>query len=213
MDLKSHWERVYQSTEPDRVSWFQPEAKLSLELIQKIAPDRVSKIIDVGAGASTLVDSLLTAGYRNITVVDLSVAALTRARHRLADRQGLVEWKEADVLTADLPAAAFDGGHDRAVFHFLTAPQQRTEYVSQVRHVLRPGAHALVATFAEDGPTRCSGLEVARYSPEALHHEFGAEFRLLESRREEHITPSGVRQSFTYCLCRYEPLASVNHAA
>lgn len=211
--MKSHWERVYQTTEPERVSWFQPEAKLSLELIQKIAPDRASKIIDIGGGASTLVDSLLTAGYGRITVVDLSAAALTQARRRLAHRQGLVEWKEADVLTADLPSAAFDVWHDRAVFHFLTAPQQRAEYVEQVRHALRPGGYALVATFAEDGPTRCSGLEVARYSPEGLHHEFGDEFHLLESRREEHITPSGVRQSFTYCLCRYEPLASVDHAA
>jgi hypothetical protein len=113
----------------------------------------------------------------------------------------------------DLPAAQFDVWHDRAVFHFLTEPQQRADYVAQVRHALRPGGYALVATFAEDGPTRCSGLDVARYSADALHGEFGADFRLLESRREEHITPSGARQSFTYCLCRYEPLASARHAA
>jgi 2-polyprenyl-3-methyl-5-hydroxy-6-metoxy-1,4-benzoquinol methylase len=211
MDLKSHWERVYQTTKADRVSWFQPEARLSLELIQQVATDRASNIIDVGGGASTLVDGLLAAGYSRITVMDLSAAALTQARRRLAERQALVEWKEGDVLTADLPAAQFDVWHDRAVFHFLTEPQQRADYVAQVRHALRPGGYALVATFAEDGPTRCSGLDVARYSADALHGEFGPDFRLLESRREQHITPSGARQSFTYCLCRYEPLASARH--
>lgn len=213
MDMKSHWESVYQTTEPDRVSWFQPEATLSLELIQQVAPDRASNIIEVGGGASTLVDGLLAAGYSRITVIDLSSAALAQSRQRLSHLEGNVEWKEADVLTADLPAAEFDVWHDRAVFHFLTAPHQRAEYVAQVRHALRPGGCALVATFAEDGPPTCSGLDVARYSADALHAEFGADFRLIEGRREEHITPSGARQSFTYCVCRYEPLASVGHAA
>lgn len=213
MDLKSHWERVYRTKRPDEVSWFQPEATLSLMLIQQAAPSRDSAIIDVGAGASTLVDGLLAAGYRRITLLDLSAAALAETRGRLAHAMESVIWREGDVLTADLGEAEFDVWHDRAVFHFLTTAAQRTRYVTQVRHALRPGGYALVATFAADGPARCSGLDVARYSPSALHREFGRDFRLVESRREEHSTPSGGRQAFTYCLCRYEPHASTRHAA
>ena len=213
VNLKSHWERVYRTKGPDQVSWFQREATLSLMLIQQVAPARDSAIIDVGAGASTLVDGLLTAGYGRITVLDLSPAALGQAQQRLPHAAGSVVWHEADVLTAELPAAEFDVWHDRAVFHFLTIAAQRARYVAQVRHAVRPGGYVLVATFAEDGPTRCSGLDVARYSPNALHSEFGRDFRLVESRREEHNTPWGARQAFTYCLCRYEPLASARHAA
>lgn len=213
MDLKSHWERVYRTKGPDQVSWFQPEPTLSLRLIQQVAPSRDSAIIDVGAGASTLVDGLVAAGYGRITVLDLSPAALAQAQQRLPHATDSVVWQEADVLTAELPAAEFDVWHDRAVFHFLTLAAQRARYVAQVRHAVRPGGYALVATFAEDGPTRCSGLNVARYSPNALHSEFGPAFRLVESRREEHNTPWGTRQAFTYCLCRYEPLTSARHAA
>jgi SAM-dependent methyltransferase len=213
MDLKSHWERVYRTKGPDQVSWFQPEATLSLMLIQQVAPSRDSAIIDVGAGASTLVDGLLAAGYGRITLLDLSSAALAETKHRLPHATNSVLWREADVLTADLDAAEFDVWHDRAVFHFLTTAAQRASYVAQVRHALRPGGYALVATFAEDGPTRCSGLDVARYSPNALHSQFGRDFQLVESRREEHNTPRGARQAFTYCLCRYEPRVSARHAA
>lgn len=212
MDPKSYWEQVYRTKGPDQVSWFQPEATLSLELIQQVAPARDSAIIDVGAGASTLVDGLLVAGYGRITVLDLSPAALAQAQQRLPNAAGSVVWREADVLTADLPAAAFDMWHDRAVFHFLTSAADRARYVAQVRHAVRSGGYVLVATFAEDGPMRCSGLDVARYSPDALHSEFGSDFRLVESRREEHDTPWGARQAFTYCLCRYEPHASARHA-
>lgn len=212
MDPKSYWEQVYRTKGPDQVSWFQPEATLSLELIQQVAPARDSAIIDVGAGASTLVDGLLIAGYGRITVLDLSPAALAQAQQRLPNAAGSVVWREADVLTADLPAAAFDVWHDRAVFHFLTSAADRARYVAQVRHAVRSGGYVLVATFAEDGPTRCSGLDVARYSPDALHSEFGSDFRLVDSRREEHDTPWGARQAFTYCLCRYEPHASARHA-
>lgn len=212
VDPKSYWEQVYRTKGPDQVSWFQPEATLSLELIQQVAPARDSAIIDVGAGASTLVDGLLIAGYGRITVLDLSPAALAQAQQRLPNAAGSVVWREADVLTADLPAAAFDVWHDRAVFHFLTSAADRARYVAQVRHAVRSGGYVLVATFAEDGPTRCSGLDVARYSPDALHSEFGSDFRLVDSRREEHDTPWGARQAFTYCLCRYEPHASARHA-
>ena len=209
VDAKSHWEQVYRTKGPDQVSWFQAEAALSLRLIQQAAPARNSAIIDVGAGASTLVDGLLAAGYGRITALDLSAAALVHAQQRLQDAARSVVWREADVLTADLQGAAFDVWHDRAVFHFLTRPADRARYVTQVRHAVRPGGYVLVATFAADGPTQCSGLDVTRYSPDALHGQFGSDFRLMESRHEEHQTPGGGRQAFTYCLCRYLPNAVV----
>lgn len=213
MDRKAHWEQIYRTRGPDQVSWFEAEASLSLTLIQRAIPDREARIVDVGAGAATLVDGLLTAGYRHITVLDLSSAALTEARRRLGDRAATVAWREADILTAELPAHAFDLWHDRAVFHFLTDATDRARYVAQVRRAVRPGGYAVVATFAEDGPTRCSGLEVARYTPEALHSEFGDEFQLVTSMHQMHRTPWDARQAFTYCLCRYEPQPVTSDAA
>ncbi|MHB1312170.1 MAG: class I SAM-dependent methyltransferase [Gemmatimonadaceae bacterium] len=202
MDAKAHWEKVYRDKGPDQVSWFQAEARLSRELIERAAPDRSASILDVGAGASTLVDGLLASGYRRLTVLDLSVAALEQTRRRLGADAVHVTLLEADVLTAPFAAAAFDVWHDRAVFHFLTDAAQRSRYIAQVRHAVRPGGHVLVATFADDGPLRCSGLEVARYSVEQLHGVFGAEFQLVTSTREDHVTPSGGHQAFVYCLCR-----------
>lgn len=213
MDRLAHWEHVYRTKAPDQVSWFQAEARLSLALIRRVAPDFNAAIIDVGAGASSLVDHLLAAGYRNITVLDLAEAALAQSQLRLA-QSGMddrVTWRQDDVLTAGLPEAAFDLWHDRAVFHFLTDAADRAQYVRQVRRAVRPGGFVLVATFAEDGPLRCSGLDVVRYAPEQLHSEFGSDFQLVEGLREEHATPSGARQAFTYCLLRYEPLVSPSH--
>jgi len=213
VDSKRHWESIYETKRADEVSWFQPEARLSLELIQRVVPNRGAAILDIGGGASTLVDGLLAAGYRSITVLDLSSAALEQARARLGSAAAQVTWQEADILEASLARGAVDVWHDRAVFHFLTAVDQRRRYVQQVRHAARPGAHVLVATFAHDGPTRCSGLEVARYTPEALHGELGEDFRLLSSAREEHVTPWGAQQAFVYCLCRYEPRAASARSA
>jgi len=195
------------------VSWFEPEATLSLDLVQRVATTRRESIIDIGAGAATFVDGLLRAGYQQITVLDLSATALAHAQRRLGDRARAIQWREADILEAALPRRAFDVWHDRAVFHFLTRAADRSAYVAQVRRALRPRGFALVATFATDGPSRCSGLEVARYSANALHAEFGADFHLLSSARQIHITPWGAEQAFTYCLCRYEPRASTRHAA
>jgi SAM-dependent methyltransferase len=213
VDPKAHWERIYRTKTPDQMSWFEPEADVSLSLIREASPDRNAAIIDVGAGSSTLVDGLLDSGYHDITVLDLSGAALDQARRRLGDRAATVSWREADVLSIELPAGAYDVWHDRAVFHFLTHRRDRHRYVAQVRRALRPGGYALIATFAEDGPTRCSGLDVARYSPDQLHAEFGADFQPMVSRHEMHRTPWGDEQAFTYCLCRYEPQASTRHAA
>ncbi len=195
------------------MSWFEPEANPSLALIRAACPNRDAAIIDVGGGASTLVDGLLAAGYHDITVLDLSGSALDQARQRLGDVGATVKWREANVLTVELPGAGFDVWHDRAVFHFLTDPPSRDKYLAQIRHALKPGGLALVATFAEDGPERCSGLDVERYSPDELHRAFGDEFRLLVSRREIHETPWGTEQPFTYFLCRYEPHASARQAA
>jgi SAM-dependent methyltransferase len=202
MDSKSHWEGIYRNKLPTQVSWYQPHALRSLELIRRVSPRPDGAIIDVGGGASTLIDDLLDAGYRDLTVLDLSATALALARDRLGTRANTVRWVEADVLEASLPKTAYSLWHDRAAFHFLTAPGDRARYVAQVRRAVRPGGVVLVATFADDGPTRCSGLEVARYSPEGLHAEFGTSFHLMSSEREEHLTPAGVRQAFVYCLCR-----------
>lgn len=213
MDTKRYWEQIYETNAASAVSWFQPDARLSVELIREAVPNRAAAILDVGGGASTLVDGLLRDGYGSLTVLDLSLAALAQAGRRLDSVGAGVAWLEADILTVQLPAAAFDVWHDRAVFHFLTSPVDRCRYIDQVRHAVRPGGHVLIATFAADGPTRCSGLEVARYSPEELHGQFGTAFRLLRSVREDHVTPRGLHQAFTYCLCRYEPHASVRPAA
>ena len=208
MDSKTHWEGVYRTKGPRGVSWFQPEARVSLELIQRVAPDLEVAILDAGGGASTLVDGLLAAGYSRVSVLDLSAAALRQARERVGGCAAEASWLEGDVLAIDLPLSGIDVWHDRAVFHFLTAVADRRRYVAQVRQGLRPGGHIIVATFADDGPTRCSGLDVARYTPQALHEEFGPDFALIESRREEHVTPWGARQAFTYCVCRFTPSPS-----
>jgi SAM-dependent methyltransferase len=206
MDRRQHWENIYQGTAPTELSWYQPEAHLSLALILRMAPDTGAPIIDVGGGASTLVDGLLSAGFRDVTVLDLAPAALAVARERLGEKAQRVKWVVADVLDAPLPVAGYAIWHDRAVFHFLTDPGDRARYVAQVRHAVRPGGHIIVASFALEGPNQCSGLEVVRYSPEAMHAEFGSGFRQLESVREDHHTPSGRMQPFVYCLCRVEPL-------
>jgi SAM-dependent methyltransferase len=201
---EQHWEHVYRTNAPTQVSWYQPEPRLSLDLIRRVAPDLNTPIIDVGGGASTLADGLLEAGYRSVAVLDLAPSALVLAKQRLGERAGLVSWVEANVLDVSIPAGHYAVWHDRAVFHFLTDPRDRVRYVAQTRRALRAGGHAIVASFAPDGPTRCSGLDVVRYSPDSMHAEFGEEFRMLASQREEHHTPSGVIQAFVYCLCRHE---------
>ncbi len=212
MDRRAHWEGVYGTKGPEQVSWFQAEARLSLDLITRHAPIGAA-IADIGGGASRLVDGLLAAGQRAVQVLDLSAAALAAARTRLGPAAATVRWVVADVLTHEFSPASLDVWHDRAVFHFLTDPADRARYVDQVQRAVKPGGLVLVATFAEDGPLKCSGLEVARYSPDALHAEFGADFRVIESHREEHHTPAGAVQRFTYCLCRHEPRGDVRRVA
>jgi len=204
MDPKRHWETVYRTKDVHEVSWFQSEARRSLDLITRVSPDRSAPIIDVGAGASVLVDDLLAAGYLDVSVLDVSEAALEISRGRLGTDAARVKWMRADVRRAQLDEGAYAVWHDRAVFHFLTDAADRVVYVEQVRRAVRPGGYVLVATFAEDGPEYCSGLPVVRYSAEGLHSEFGTDFQLVRSEHEDHRTPAGGEQSFLYCLCRRE---------
>lgn len=202
MQSSDHWEHVYQTKGPDGVSWFQEHARHSLELIRETGVSPGASIIDVGGGASTLVDDLLNEGHSPITVLDLAGAALKTAQGRLGARAGAVTWLAGDVTRLELPVHAYDVWHDRAVFHFLTSAQEREAYVRAVLRAVKPGGHVIVATFADDGPTQCSGLPVVRYSPGELHAQFGAPFALLRHDREVHHTPFGTTQQFIYCMCR-----------
>jgi ubiquinone/menaquinone biosynthesis C-methylase UbiE len=202
MQSKEHWDHVYGSKATTSVSWFQEHARHSVKLIRQTGVARDAHVIDVGGGASTLVDDLVEAGFANVTVLDLSDAALSAAKARLGDRARDIQWLVGDVTQLELPEHAYDVWHDRAVFHFLTASEERVAYVRSVLRSVKPGGHVIVATFAEDGPEKCSGLPVMRYSADALHAEFGARFTLLRHELEEHHTPSGTVQQFIYCLCR-----------
>jgi len=209
MDPLPHWDALYRTKNLTELSWQQSVATLSLALIQEFVSDRMAAVIDVGGGASPLVGGLLAADYKDLTVLDIAPNALARAQERLgAARAAQVVWLSADVCTAPLPPSRYDVWHDRAVFHFLTEPAARVSYIEQVRHAVRPGGLVLVATFSEDGPARCSGFPVARYSAAALHGEFGEDFALLRQLRELHHTPWGSSQPFTYCVCRYTPAAA-----
>lgn len=200
MDRKAHWEQVYDTRSSMEVSWYQPLPARSLELIREAGAGPESAVIDVGGGDSRLVDTLLEREFRRVTVLDLSGAALARARARLGAPAAAVIWLEADVTAAELAPAAYDLWHDRAVFHFLTDPQDRVRYVAAAARAVRPGGALIIATFALDGPTRCSGLEVVRYGPEELAREFGDSFVLLRSFGDVHRTPSGGEQRFTYAM-------------
>ncbi len=202
MSIKAHWDNIYQTKEPTQVSWYQEHPKISLGLIARTNVQPTDHIIDVGGGTSTLVDNLLANGYQSITVLDVSQQALQRARQRLGAQANNVTWLEGDITQINLPPQAYAIWHDRAVFHFLTQSGDRQRYIDGVRRAVRPGGHVIVATFAPDGPARCSGLEVMRYSPDSLHSEFGQDFELVDSANETHHTPFGAEQKFMYCYCR-----------
>jgi ubiquinone/menaquinone biosynthesis C-methylase UbiE len=202
MNAKTHWEHIYETKAPTQVSWFQEHAQYSLQFIQNTGIQKTDHIIDIGGGASTLVDDLLADGYQHITVLDISATALHTTQQRLATRAKEITWLEADITQAWLPYQFYDVWHDRAVFHFLTNSEDRQRYVDTVREAVKPGGHVIVATFANDGPEKCSGLQVMRYAPESLHDEFGADFKLINSTRETHHTPFGTEQKFIYCYCR-----------
>lgn len=200
MHTKSHWENVYTINNSSAVSWFQEHAELSLKMINTAPP--TARIIDVGGGASTLVDDLLAHGYNNLTVLDWSGAALAAAQARLGAQAAAVQWLEASILDAALPAHHYDIWHDRAVFHFLVNPEDRHIYLRQLTHALKPAGRAVIATFAADGPLQCSGLPVQRYAPEELAAELGAKFVIISSELETHYTPAGKTQNFIYFQLR-----------
>ncbi len=203
--MQQHWENVYGTKPPDQVSWFRPHLEISLALIERVAQGNPSaSIIDVGGGASTLVDDLIERGYRNLTVLDISQAALDVAQKRLGKAAESVRWLRADVAQSSLPSRSFDVWHDRAVFHFLTTPEERLAYVRNVTLAVKPGGHVVVSTFGPEGPAKCSGLDVMRYDAESLHQEFGSRFHLVESSKEFHHTPFGTTQQFVYCYCTLE---------
>ena len=208
MPTRDHWNSVHTLKSPDQTSWFQPHLHTSLEWITRAVPSHDATIIDIGAGQSTLVDDLLAAGYRNITVLDFASSALDRSRARLdasplAEAASHVRWLTADIADPDLPPdtlppASIDLWHDRAVFHFLTAPAQRQTYTARLAASLRPSGHAILATFGPDGPQKCSGLPTMRYSAESLSAELGPAFALQHSVLIDHTTPNGATQQFLY---------------
>lgn len=201
MTARDHWQHVYEMKAATEVSWYAAHLQDSLRLIQGVAPLSAS-IIDVGGGASTLVDDLLDLGYRDLTVLDLSDAALAVARARLGERAVHVKWLVADITDTVLERNRFDLWHDRAVFHFLINEADRQAYVQQLRHSLVAGGHVVIATFALAGPTECSGLDVARYDAQALSREFGPGFELTSHFEATHRTPANREQRFLFCVLR-----------
>lgn len=202
MSDRKHWDTVYRTKSPEHVSWFRPHLDRSLAFLDAANLSHEAGLIDVGGGASTLVDDILDRGYSNVTVLDFSDAALEAARARLGDVASRVKWICADVTDAPLPDRAYDFWHDRAVFHFLRDPHARSGYIDAVRRSLKPGGHIVVATFGPHGPEKCSGLDVLRFTPETLHAEFGSDFSKIGSTTEIHTTPWGTEQEFVYCYCR-----------
>jgi SAM-dependent methyltransferase len=200
-DRKEHWEAVYATKDENEVSWFQDDPAPSLELIERAQPTPDSAIIDVGGGASRLVDALLGRGLHRVTVLDISAAALDLAALRLGRRASEAQWIVADVTEWE-PSRRFDIWHDRAAFHFLVDAQDREAYIACLKRALRPGGHAIIATFATEGPEKCSGLPVNRYDPAGLAKELGEGFALLDSREHDHATPWNSNQRFQFSIFR-----------
>jgi 2-polyprenyl-3-methyl-5-hydroxy-6-metoxy-1,4-benzoquinol methylase len=195
---KDHWSSVYQTKAPDGVSWHQPEPEPSLRVLDRFDADPGSAFIDVGGGASNLVDALLSRGWHDLTVLDLAAPALEAAKSRLGAEAAKVRWEVADI-TSWQPTRQYDVWHDRAVFHFLTTEEQREAYRRAMSAGVRPGGLVIMATFALDGPEKCSGLPVQRYDAESLAAELGDDFVLLDGWGEQHVTPWGAVQSFNWC--------------
>jgi trans-aconitate methyltransferase len=200
-DRSAHWEGVYASKSENEVSWFQENPAISLELIKQTHAVPESAIIDIGGGASRLVDALVARGFTAVTVLDLSEAALQSAQARLGEHAASVRWIAADA-TAWQPTGAFDIWHDRAAFHFLVEASDRAAYIDRLHAGVKPGGHAIIATFAPDGPEKCSGLPVQRYDSESLSRTIGAAFDLVEHLSHRHLTPWGAEQSFQFSVLR-----------
>jgi SAM-dependent methyltransferase len=203
VDAASHWEKIYTAKAPDSLSWYRPHLETSLAWIEHAAVDRSASILDVGGGASTLVDDLLLRGFTRVTVLDVSAVALEVSKRRLGQAAESVRWISGDVTDAALQPGEYDLWHDRAAFHFLITPERVSAYVRQVIRALKPGGHVIMGTFGPEGPAKCSGLDVMRYDRQSLLAEFGERFQLLESSTELHQTPAGVTQQFAYSLLQF----------
>jgi DNA-binding transcriptional ArsR family regulator len=201
LHTREHWEDVYSSKSADEVGWFKPTFDVSRRLVKEVAPEPTSRIIDVGGGASRFVDGLLADGSRHITVLDIASAGLEQAKHRLGAQASLVNWIVGDICRAS-PLGPFDVWHDRAVFHFLTDPDDRQRYAAVAKNSIPIGGHAIIATFSATGPQRCSGLPTCRYTATELATELGSGFALVTEIPELHTTPRGKPQSFIYTLLR-----------
>lgn len=197
-----HWQKVYQTRSANSVSWYRPHLDVSIELLEQAGLSRQSRLIDVGGGASSLVDDLLSRGLKGVTVLDISSEALAMAKARLGAHALEVTWLVGDVLDAALSSSSFDLWHDRAVFHFLTDTDDAARYAEQAARAVKAGGHAVIGGFAPDGPQRCSGLPVARRSGEDIARLLAPAFALDGARAERHVTPAGAEQSFTYALLR-----------
>jgi hypothetical protein len=200
-DRKAHWEEVYATKGETGVSWHQAEPRLSLELIRAVAPADGGRIIDVGGGASVLVDRLLDLPFERIAILEIAETALDKVRRRLGDRARRVEWVAADV-TEIRDVGTFDVWHDRAVFHFLTDAADREKYADLARRTVPEGGHLIIASFADDGPKRCSDLDVCRYNAASMAAELGEGFSLINQARETHTTPWNASQAFFYGVFR-----------
>jgi 2-polyprenyl-3-methyl-5-hydroxy-6-metoxy-1,4-benzoquinol methylase len=203
MDRQQHWEDVYRQKPDDSLSWFQPQPEISLELIHAAGLSKTSALIDIGAGVSRLADHLLAEGFSDITLLDIAESALQKTRERLGDAASRVHWIAADV-THWKPERKYHLWHDRAVFHFLTSETERAAYRKNLEAALANGGTAIIASFNLDGPERCSGLPVQRYSPQTLSAELGSRFRLIQHRSEAHHTPAGKVQQFQYSVFKYQ---------
>lgn len=194
---QAHWDNVYATKDEHVVSWFQEKADISLDLIRATGVKHTASIIDIGGGASRLVDTLLGEGFKAVTVLDLSEKALATSKARLGARGEHVQWIVADITTWD-PSQTYDVWHDRAALHFLTDPKDRAAYAERILRAVRPGGHVIIGTFAPDGPERCSGLPVIRHDAATLSGLLGHSFELIENRRHDHQTPAGATQRFQF---------------
>lgn len=202
MNHNKHWEQTYSSNQTEALGWYTPHLQTSLSWIQELGLDANAPIIDVGGGASTLVDDLLEAGQRSITVLDISDKALSLARARLGEKAKLVKWLEGNITSLDLPTQYYELWHDRAVFHFLTEAGQQRKYRDRLLSALKPRGHLIIGTFTTEAPPKCSGLPVQRYNQKQLENTLGGEFELMRHNKELHITPGGVEQMYLYCHFR-----------
>jgi SAM-dependent methyltransferase len=202
VDRKAIWQNIYQSKPTDQLGWFQPHLRASLSLIEQVGLPFTAAIIDIGAGESSLTGDLLDQGFTQLSALDVAPAALERMKAGLGSSADRITWIEADITGWQPPSQAYDLWHDRALFHFLTAREDRLAYISATQQAIKNGGYLIVGTFASDGPTRCSGMETLRFSPQALSEEFGNHFILVNHLDEIHHTPSGAVQKFSYCLLK-----------